>query len=469
MVIEFIKGIVAQFKPTFPERINTPNTMLQRLFAEFPHDAGLLTSTGRSALEEREGLDIFEEMSRDPQVVSAYSLKRNAITSGRWVVDPYSDKDQDLKIAEFVNWNLKCLLGDTALGLKDVMTAFLYGRSVSEIIWESVENGQYKGQYYISRLKSKNIGAIGFTLDDYNNVVSVNVTNNIGEQRKINPNKVVHYAWNSQFDNPYGRPDLAAVYPWWWAKKTLYKYALVYGDKYAAPIPNFKIDRKLSTDEENKLKNAASNFHISNFFMTPKGVELELLQSSGTGGDYYIQAINSLCDTQIARAILAQSLTTNENSRTGTFAQAQVHQDTMKDILEEVRNEIENNVVQEQIVKRIVDANYPGVEGYPHFRFDAFDPEWLKSAAEAFEKLAKASDDFGNHFVDVKEDWVRDRLKLPARDTKNAPLITKMPEHRKQELKPPGGGDGPPSSKPKPKPKAILNFEDLRFQNGAVL
>lgn len=445
----------------YGEKLQTPNTLLERLYDEFPFDTGLLTSTGRSQLEEREGLDIFEEMTRDPQVVAAYAIKRNAIISGRWVLDAASDKPEDIKIAEFVRWNLNSLLGDTGLGLKPLMSAFLYGRAVAEMIWEVVMNGDHKGKYKVCKLKAKNIGAISFKCDDFNNIQSINVTSTLGVQTKVDPFRVVHYAWNSEFDNPYGKPDLCSVYPWWWAKKTFYKYSLIYGDKYASPIPNFKIDRRLSDAEETQLKEAARNFHISNYFMTPKGVELELLQSSGTGGNFYIQAINALCDTQIARAILAQTLATNENSKTGTFAQAEVHQDTLKDILEEIRNEVENIVVQEQIVKRIVDVNFPNVSDYPKFRFDAFDPDYLEKVANSISALCNVQDDFGNRLVDPKEPWIRERAKLPLRDEKKFPFLTKMPEWKMPKPAPGAGpsknGKGTAPSKPaKLKPAAEL-------------
>jgi len=417
----------------FGERLQTENTLLQLINKEFPFDSGLLTSTGRSSLEEREGLEIFEEISRDPQVVAAYTLKRNAIVSERWRVTPASESAQDVEIAEFVRWTLDNLFGDKAIGLRPIMSACLYGRSVCESVFSFVDGGPHKGSYTIEKLKPKNIGVIGFSLDRFNNITSLNVSDYLGNRSSINPYRAVIYSWNGEFDNPYGKPDLCSVYPWWWAKKTFYKYALVYGDKYASPIPNFKVERKLSAEEEEKLKTAAKNFHISNYFMTPKGVELELLQSSGTGGAYYIQAINSLCDAQIARAILSQTLTTNENSKTGTFSQAQVHQDTLGKVLEEIRNDIEQNVVEKQIIRRLVDINYPGVYDYPSFKFDIVSPESLSALATAIELLCNTQDDFGNRIVDPKEPWIRDFMMLPKRDEKQFPLATKMPEHRKLE------------------------------------
>ncbi len=474
MVIDKILSFFNRNKETPPperswnsERLATPNTLLTQVFQEFPFDSGLLTATGRSQLEEKEGLDMMEQMSRDPQVVAAHTLKRNAIISGNWTVEPYSEKEDDIKIADFVRYNLRQLLGNTGMGLKPLMSAFLYGRSVAEILWEPIQNGQWAGLYKICELKGKNIGAIGFSMDEYNNILKIQVSNptadNLQRQQLIDPFKVVHYAWNGDFDNPYGKPDLCSVYPWWWAKKTFYKYSLVYGDKYASPIPEFNIERKLSVEEEQVLDNAAKNFHISNYFKTPKGVKMTLHQASGTGGAFYIQVITALCNAEIARAILAQTLTTNENSKTGTFSQAEVHQDTLHVVLDEVRNDIEMRVVRDQIIKRMVDVNFPNVEGYPIFEFDEFDPEYLAAVASAMQTLCNIQDDFGNRLVDPKEDWVRERAKLPRRDAKKFPWLTKMPEWRKPKEKP-----NDKSQSPKPKPKASLNGFYLNGQNGML-
>lgn len=455
------KSYPPQEREWFPEHVQTPNTLLQKLYQEFPFDDGLLTATGRSALEEKEGLAIFEQMSRDPQVVAAYLLKRNAIVSGRWTVEPYSEKPEDVKIAQFVEWNLQCLLGDTGIGLRPVMNAFLYGRSLCEMVWKSIDYGEFKGNYKLEKLKGKNIGAIGFSMDEFNNVTAVQVSNptigNNKHQFTIDPFKVVHYAWNGDFDNPYGKPDLCSVYPWWWAKKTFYKYSLVYADKYASPIPEFNIERKLTPEEETTLDTSAKNFHISNYFKTPKGVKLTLHQSSGTGGAFYLDAITRLCNSEIARAILAQTLTTNENSKTGTFSQAQVHQDTLKDVLDEVRNDVEMHVVRDQIIKRLVDVNYPQVDGYPIFKFDPFDPEYLGAVAEAITKLCNIQDDFGNRLVDPKESWIRERAKLPKRDEKKFPFLTKMPEWKMPKV------DNP--LKPKPKSNGKPKNQDNQDYN----
>lgn len=409
-----------------PERLFTPNRMLTILSESFPYDAGLITGTGKSMLEEKEGLEIFEEMWRDPQVQCCLDIKTYAALTPEWSVSPYSDSSQDKEVADFVQWVLEDVLGDNAMGLEPVMSAFAFGRSVTEIVWDTVKNGKYKGKLRISALKGKNIGFINYNQDEFGNVVSLNVNNIQGRDPiKVDPFKVIQYAWRPLFGNPYGRPDLAACYKWYWAKRALYKFMLIFADKYASPIPEFNLERgKLSDEEMTLLQDAAKNYHISNHFITPKGVKLTLHQSNGTAGSFYKEAIG-LADSQMAKAILGQTLATNENAKTGTFAQSQTHENTLDKVLSKVHKDIEKTVVRDQMIKRLVDANFPNVEGYPKFRFSSLDPDTLDKIGGAVTALANAKDENGNSFVDIKEPWLRDAFDLPKRDLEEFPFRDK--------------------------------------------
>jgi phage gp29-like protein len=214
------------------------------------------------------------------------------------------------------------------------------------------------------------------------------------------------------------------VYPWWWAKKTYYKQALIYGDKFASPIPEFNVDKKLSQDEKDMLEKAGKEFHQASSFITPRGVETTLHQSNGTGGVFYINAINQLCNAEIARSILAQTLATNESSKTGTFAQAQVHQNTLGEVVGELRGDAEKTIVQEQMIRRLVDINFGPQSVYPKFTLKPFSAGELKELADAINVLCNITDENDNRLVDIKEDWVRWRANLPQRDLEKFPWRT---------------------------------------------
>lgn len=455
------------------ESVASVSRILQETLRYVTADAGLITATGKSRLEETNGLSVFEEMSRDAQVKAALSIKKYAVLSGRWSLEPYDDSPEAADQAEFIRWCLKELMGDRGLGLEPVMTAFAYGRSICEIVYESIKYGPHKGKYMVKKLKPKNVGFIDFDMDEFNNINAFLVTNIQGKQKRVDPKKIVHYAWDAEFDNPYGKSDLTSCYSWYWAKKTLYKYLLIYADKYASPIPVFNVAKNLNPTDEAKLDNAAKQYHISNFFKMPKGVELELHQSAGTGGSLYIEAMRE-CDAQIAKSILAQTLSTNENIKTGTHAQAKVHKEMLEFVLAKVQNDIEKNVVREQLIKRLVDLNFPDPQGYPIFQFYSLDAETLGQVATALQSLIDVTDEFGNPMVNAREPWIREYCGLPKRDEKEFPWKDEMAPQLQAEMdikqqeaqarmtaasRPvgsPAAGKPPakakPGAKPKPKP-----------------
>lgn len=207
----------------------------------------------------------------------------------------------------------------------------------------------------------------------------------------------------------------------------MYKYGLVYGDKFASPIPLVHVEKGLTTQQQSDLETALINFHMSNFLKLPKGVEVQLAQSSGTGGEYYMRFMQH-CNGEMARAILAQSLTINENQKTGTHAQAKVHKETLQYILDKVQNDIERTVVLEQLIKPLVDLNFPEVEDYPRFQFATYDIDFLKTLTDVITALCNVTDINGNKLVEPTEEWVRERLNLPKRNLKDFPLRTEPPK-----------------------------------------
>jgi phage gp29-like protein len=409
----------AQKKPAVSpaEIVATPNMLMNSLMKYVPSfDPGLITTTGKSLLEEEKGLEVFNEMMRDPQVISAISVKKWAVTASRWHVAPRKGMDLDEEaqtIAKFVEWNLSTLLGDTGLRLDPVLSAFAYGRSDCEIVYDVVPSGEFKGKYYIKEIKPKNVGYITYEMDDYSNIINYVVVDHYGNEKKVKPWKMIHYTWNGEFGNPYGVPDLGAAYPYYWLKKQAYKNLAIFMDKYASPIPVFYPEKNLTAAEKAALKTAANDYHISNSLVMPKGTKLEMEQNNGAGGSVYIAAIHE-CDAQVTRSILLQTLSTNENQKTGTHAQAKVHEKRLGDCTRKVQDDVEA-IVEGQMIKRLVDINFTGSDKYPRFWFEPLDPDFISSMSDAVDKM------IGSGIAHVEEPILREMLNLPERDWKKYP------------------------------------------------
>jgi phage gp29-like protein len=457
--LETYQGLSARMKsngkkPPTSEIVSTPSSMIAGLITFIQAlDPGLITTTGKSILEEQKGLEIFGEMMRDPQIRASIGVKKYAIISNRWnlfVATGEQDNAKAREIRDFVNWNLSCLLGDTGIGLDAVLSAFEYGRSDCEIVWDVVRGGRFDGFYYIKELKPKNIGYIAYELDKFDNIISFKVTDKNGQIHSVPPERMVHYAWNAEFGNPYGIPDLSSCYMWYWLKKTMYKFLAIYGEKFASPIPVFTLEKTISSSERAILEQAAKDFQVSNSFILPKGVSVEMKENNGSGGDFYMKGIVQ-CDSQMSRAICFQTLTTNENAKTGTHSQATVHENTLWYLLKKIQDDLEK-VVEKQMIAPIVSVNFTGSEYLaPRFGFEIIDPDKFAKIATAIKELCTPPDGLNTGIVDLREEWIRDHIGIPQRDLEKFPF----PDDIKAPPPAPAGqgptkeiGNGP--GKPKP-------------------
>lgn len=195
-------------RPSVPEtEVVFSNSKLLNIIETISSDSGLITATGKSKLEETHGLAVFEEMSRDSQIKAALAVKKYAVLAGQWEVRPYDDSEIAQQQADFVRWNLHELLGDRGLGLEPVMTAFGYGRSICEKVYAPVKLGKWRGKLMLKRLAPKNPGFIRFQQDDFGNLLGIHFSDSLGTTKSVPIEKIVHYPWDAEFDNPYRRSD----------------------------------------------------------------------------------------------------------------------------------------------------------------------------------------------------------------------------------------------------------------------
>ena len=71
---------------------------------------------------------------------------------------------------------------------------------------------------------------------------------------------------------------------------------------------------------------------------------------------------------EIARAILGQTLTTDEGRRVGSLAMGKVHLQVLLLQLEAIRRELADVVMNEQIIRPLIELNF-GTQELPTFSF----------------------------------------------------------------------------------------------------
>lgn len=355
------------------------------------------------------GLDIFAEMLTDDQVYAISAIKKAIILSPGWTIQPASDSKRDIAIADFVKWNLVRMPGTLRNALYNVLTAMDYGFSITEKVWTlEKEDPKYRGLIRLKYLKPKSPLNFDFDMDEYGNIQAITqqTTGGTSNPEDIKPEKLIHYAYNSVFGNPYGKSDLRAAYYPWIEKKMIRRFWSIFLERFGSPPVMCKVPRNSTTQEIAKIKRIVRNIQTRTGLMVPDGFEITLLEALRSGHAGFENAIMEK-NQAIAHAILMPDLLGfSTGERPGSFALGKAHVDIFMYVLEKVSRDMEDDIMGEQIIKPLVDMNFR-VADYPVFHFEPMKRENRSIRA----KLVSILRDSG--VIRADEPWIRDFVEIP--------------------------------------------------------
>ena len=105
---------------------------------------------------------------------------------------------------------------------------------------------------------------------------------------------------------------------------------------------------------------------------------------------------------------MGQTLMTEEGMKVGSFALAKVHLDILKMCLKKLKRDLEESVMQEQIIKKLVNFNFQ-TSNYPTFSLGPVEDRDMELLADAIVKL------IDGEVIKADEEWIRDYLGIPER------------------------------------------------------
>ncbi len=381
----------------------------------------------------RRGFTIYDTMQHDAQVKAALMTKKYAVLCKPWSVLPASEDEQDKKVADFCNYALNNLDNGLNNTLYNVLDAIAKGYSVSEKVWQIVEDDpDWDGYWTIAAIKHKDPANWTFDLDDYMNIkqmlLTVEGTNT--NQQPIPKHKLVIYTYGGKYGQPWGESDLRAAYRHWWCKDFLIKWWQLFTEKYAMPtiVGYYKsgTPKKQQQDLLNILDKIASDTAI----IIPEEVS-EAIKEIFTSRDpriMYESAVN-YHDLGIAKAILGETLTLESGGRGGSFAMAKVHQETLLYQLVRLQEDMSRYVVRNQILKDLVQVNFGTKVKVPTFQFESLQTSDVKELADAFWKLTQVG------MIAPDEEWTRDKLGWPKREAGTTSLPEMQNKQKEMQLK----------------------------------
>lgn len=344
------------------------------------------------------GIELYEELLRDPKVGATLQTRRLAITGKEWEVNPASDKRQDQKIADYVSQVLKAVNIDAAR--RSALSGLVLGFKPAEIMWDYSE-----GDVFISSIIPRASRRFVFDLDNRLRLLSLT---NMVEGEELPERKFQVFVNPSDNGSPYGDGLGRMLYWPVWFKKNAIKFWMIFADKFGSPTGVGKYPPGTPKDQQQILLDAVEAIQQESAITIPNTLSIEFLEAARQGSINTYESLSQFMDRQIAQVMLGH--TGSSESQAGKLGNDQEARDIREDYIKsdaDLLCEAENN----QMVRWIVDYNFPGVgrNGYPKVWIKAETEIDLKSLADR-DKIILVDMGMGKR---VPESYISDTYGIP--------------------------------------------------------
>lgn len=354
----------------------------------------------------KRGYAVYDQMQHDAQVQACLQIKKMAVLSRGWQVHQASDAPGDVRAADFVRFALEDMRGSILDVLSNALDAVAKGFSVMEINYRLIDREPWHGMVGLASIKSKDPATFTFDTDEFLNVRGLRRTTDVASG-VLQPEKFVVYSHNPRYESPYGTSDLRAAYKHYWSKDLLTRFMNIYLEKYGSPTARGSYKRGTPKQAQEELLKVLSRIQQETALLIPDDVQVDLLEAQRGGEAGYLQALE-WHDKQIAKAILCQTLVTDEGVRVGTYALAKIHLDVLRMCLLKLKRDLEETVMREQVIRRLVDYNFASPVGYPTFSLGPLEDKDMEQLAGVIAKLVSGE------VVRPDEGWIREYLGIPS-------------------------------------------------------
>ena len=308
----------------------------------------------------------YDQMQRDSMIQTVMSVKKQGVLAAKYRVVPASDAANDHQIADFVERNFDSMTGSPATILAQAMDAFAKGWSVQESFYQPDGDS-----IRLTEVRPKDPASFGLKLDAFGRITGLHLLEHLKEsetEAELPLAKFIVYTNRGGYGRPKGRSDLDAAYPHWLAKKGLLDAWSLHLSKFASPTVLGKYDSALPDSEKTNLLAALDDLARRNAILYPNEVEIGTLGGGREASTGFMDAIE-FHNREIARAVLGQTLTTDEGRRVGSLALGKVHLQVFLLQLQAVRKELADVVMTEQVIRPLVYLNFGEVQ-IPRFEFE---------------------------------------------------------------------------------------------------
>lgn len=306
----------------------------------------------------------YDEMELDPMIQTSLTIKRLGVIAPSYKVIPGADTNDGRKAVQLVQDSFARLEGSPLTILEQAMDAFSKGWSVQEIVWQT--DGR---RTWIEAVRPKDPQHFGVEIDAFGRLIGLKLQVPGEPQVSLPRENFAVFTHRSNYHRIKGRSDLDAAWRHWVMKNQLISAWKVHLERFAMPTLLGKFQRGLPSAEQSAVLSALQGLHRTSAIVLPSEVEVSTIGGDKDPSTGFMEALE-FHNREIARAILGQTLTTDEGRRVGSLALGRVHLQVLVLQLEATRRHLADSVMTEQIIRPLVEMNM-GRAPIPRFEFDS--------------------------------------------------------------------------------------------------
>lgn len=298
------------------------------------------------------GIEFYEDLLRDSEVRSALQTRRLAVIGKEWSVDPASEDDADVEIAEFVKDAFLDCNFDSAR--QSLLSGIVLGYKPAEIMWEFVD-GAIKIKEIIGKASRR------FVFDTQGKLRLLTLQNMINGE-EVPDRKFIVFRNVSDNGSYYGDGLGSSLYWHVWFRKNGIKFWAIFCDKFGSPTAVGKYPPGTTKEQQDALLAAIEAIQQESGIKIPDTMAIELLEATRAGSINTYESFCAYHDKAISKVLLGHSAATESTpGKLGNETQSvNIRQDYLKADADALCECLNNS-----LVRWLVDYNFPNVKAYP--------------------------------------------------------------------------------------------------------
>lgn len=305
---------------------------------------------------------VYDEMLKDSMVQTVLTLKKLAIQASGFEIRPFDSSAESKKRSDFIIEAFARMEGSPVEVIGNATDSFAKGWSIQEMVFENS-----KDHIWLKSVRPKNPAMFGLKVDNFGNISSLTLQVPGELELSLPREKFVIHIHRRSYSQPKGQSDLDASYKHWQAKQSLLAAWKLQLEKFAMPTVLGSYERGLPPEEQVTILQALQDIQNKTAVVYPQEIEVSLLGGQKEPSTAFQEAIE-FHNREIARAVLGQTLTTDEGRRVGSLALGKVHLQILLLQVNSLRREFAETVMSEQLIRPLVEINFgPGY--LPKFEF----------------------------------------------------------------------------------------------------